>query len=124
MQDYQNYHVVYIDDASPDKTGEYVKKYIEKKGIPEEKIEVIINEKNTLALANIHYAITNKCKSGEIVMLLDGDDSFLGRQVMSLFNAVYQKKMDGLVYSRYLVITGNDHAGIGGSSREIPAAFL
>jgi len=26
--------VVYIDDASPDKTGEYVKKYIEEKGIP------------------------------------------------------------------------------------------
>lgn len=29
MQDYENYHVVYIDDASPDKTGEYVKKYIQ-----------------------------------------------------------------------------------------------
>ena len=29
MQNYQNYHVVYIDDASPDKTGEFVKKYIQ-----------------------------------------------------------------------------------------------
>jgi glycosyltransferase involved in cell wall biosynthesis len=29
MQDYQNYHVVYIDDASPDKTGDFVKKYLE-----------------------------------------------------------------------------------------------
>ena len=28
MQDYDNYHVVYIDDASPDQTGEYVKQYI------------------------------------------------------------------------------------------------
>ena len=53
-------------------------------------------------------------------MLLDGDDSFLGRQVMSLFNAVYQKNKAGLVYSRYIVITGNNHAGIGGSSRAIP----
>jgi len=43
MQDYKNYHVVYIDDASPDKTGEHVKKYIEEKNIPKEKIEVIIN---------------------------------------------------------------------------------
>lgn len=34
MQDYSNYHVVYIDDASPDKTGEYVNKYIEEKRIP------------------------------------------------------------------------------------------
>lgn len=38
MQDYSNYHVVYIDDASPDKTGEYVHKYLEEKGIPKEKI--------------------------------------------------------------------------------------
>lgn len=36
MQDYNNYHVVYIDDASPDKTGEHVKDYIREKGIPSE----------------------------------------------------------------------------------------
>lgn len=28
MQDYKNYHVVYIDDASPDKTGNLVNRYI------------------------------------------------------------------------------------------------
>jgi hypothetical protein len=50
-------------------------------------------------------------------MLLDGDDSLLGTQVMGLFNAVYQKNRAGLVYSRYIVITSNDKAGIGGSSR-------
>ena len=49
-------------------------------------------------------------------MLLDGDDAFIGRQVMSLFNAVYQKNRAALVYSRYLVISTNDRAGIGGSS--------
>ena len=34
MQDYQNYHVVYIDDDSPDKTGEFVNNYIEERQIP------------------------------------------------------------------------------------------
>ena len=29
MQDYQNYHIVYIDDHSPDQTGEFVKKYLQ-----------------------------------------------------------------------------------------------
>lgn len=57
-------------------------------------------------------------------MLLDGDDSLLGAQVMALFNAVYQDNMAGLVYSRYLVISSNDRAGIGGSSRQIPEEFL
>jgi glycosyltransferase involved in cell wall biosynthesis len=33
MQDYNNYHVVYIDDASPDKTGTYVKQYIKERNI-------------------------------------------------------------------------------------------
>jgi hypothetical protein len=75
-------------------------------------------------MANIYDAVHNKCKSGEIVMLLDGDDSFLGRQVMSLFNAAYQKDKSGLVYSRYLVITSNNRAGTGGSSRSIPQEFL
>ena len=28
MQSYSNYHVVYIDDASEDKTGQYVKSYV------------------------------------------------------------------------------------------------
>ena len=31
MQDYQNYHIVYIDDASPDQTGKFVKKYLKDK---------------------------------------------------------------------------------------------
>jgi len=50
-------------------------------------------------------------------MLLDGDDAFMGTQVMSLFNAVYQQNKAGVAYSRYLVITDNDRGGIGGSSR-------
>ena len=35
MQDYSNYHIIYVDDASPDKTGEFVKKYLEEKKIPQ-----------------------------------------------------------------------------------------
>ena len=57
-------------------------------------------------------------------MLVDGDDALLGTQVFALFNAVYQKNRAALVYSRYLVVSGNDRAGIGGSSREIPMKHL
>lgn len=34
MQNYTNYRVVYIDDSSPDKTGEHVKSYIYSHNIP------------------------------------------------------------------------------------------
>ncbi len=64
MQDYQNYHVVYIDDASPDRTGYNVLDYIEEKGIPDDKIKVFINDKNKKALYNIYNAIHSYCPNG------------------------------------------------------------
>lgn len=53
-------------------------------------------------------------------MLLDGDDSFLGTQVMTTFNAVYQKNKAGFVYSQYVTISNNKYVGYGGSSMSIP----
>lgn len=49
--------MVYIDDASPDKTGEYVKIYVKDNHIPQDKINIIINQQNVLALQNIYKAI-------------------------------------------------------------------
>jgi glycosyltransferase involved in cell wall biosynthesis len=113
MQDYQNYHVVYIDDASPDQTGKYVQKYLEAKKIPSDKIEVIINPENKKAMQNIYNAIHEHCANGEIVGLIDGDDSLVGRKVLQLFNAVYQQKKAALVYSNFLKIVTNNKAFIG-----------
>jgi hypothetical protein len=42
-------------------------------------------------MENIYNAITEDCKVGEIVVMLDGDDSFVGVNVLSFLNAVYQK---------------------------------
>lgn len=44
QQNYTNYHVVYTDDASPDNTGEKLKKYLLEKKISEEKFKVKINQ--------------------------------------------------------------------------------
>ena len=46
QQEYQNYHVVYVNDASTDGTGEYVKQYMKANQIPAEKYEIINNEKD------------------------------------------------------------------------------
>ncbi len=91
MQQYDNFHIVYVDDASPDRTGEYVREYVKQKGFPEDKIEVIINGHNVYALENIYNAIHYHCSAGEIVMLIDGDDALIGRHVFGVFNAVYQR---------------------------------
>lgn len=40
---------------------------------------------------NIYQAIHHHCSEGEIVVMVDGDDSLVGRNALSLVNAVYQK---------------------------------
>lgn len=123
MQDYNNYHVVYIDDASPDLTGEYVKKYVEERGIPEEKIQVFINDQNKKAMFNIYNGIHSYCPDGEVVGLIDGDDSLLGRKVLQLYNAVYQEKRTALIYSNFLKILTNNMTSFGFGTEISKAVF-
>jgi hypothetical protein len=39
-------------------------------------------------------------------MIVDGDDELLGRQVLKVFNAVFQEKKLWFVYSNFLTVTG------------------
>jgi hypothetical protein len=56
-----------------------VLKYVKDMSIPEEKIKVIVNEKNLGAMYSIYHAVTYECKEKEIVVLVDGDDSLVGK---------------------------------------------
>ena len=38
----------------------------------------------------IYHGMTDDCKDNEIVVMLDGDDSFVGRYVLAVLNAVFQ----------------------------------
>lgn len=113
MQNYSNYHVVYIDDASPDKTGEHVAKYVADREIPHEKIKILTNKENRKPLFNIHNAITNHCKVGQLALIVEGDDALVGTNVLSLYNAIYQREKCAMVYSSYLEIFGNLTVGLG-----------
>lgn len=42
-------------------------------------------------MENIYNAITYDCQKGEIAVMLDGDDSFIGTNVLSMLNALYQR---------------------------------
>ena len=44
MQDYKNYHIVFIDDASTDKTGQEIQEFLEKQTIlPSNRYTLIMN---------------------------------------------------------------------------------
>lgn len=99
-QTYPQFRVIYIDDASKDKTGDYVQKYIEKNQL-ENRITLIRNEKNQGALAN-KYMGAHLCKPNEIIVDLDGDDWFAHYEVLSFLNAVYSDPQVWLTYGEFI----------------------
>jgi hypothetical protein len=43
------------------------------------------------ALANMFFWIRKYCSEESIVMIVDGDDSIIGYQVLQVLNAIYKK---------------------------------
>ena len=72
---------------------------------------------------NIHHGIHTYCPDGEIVGLIDGDDSLLGRKVFQLYNAVYQAKRTALIYSNFLKLLTNNKTSFGFGKEVTPEKF-
>jgi hypothetical protein len=87
-QTYKNYHIIYVDDASLDKTGELVEKYIKAQGM-QNKVVLIKNTKNQGALKNNYDAIQNHTQDSDVVVALDGDDWFSHKNVLALLSIEY-----------------------------------
>lgn len=98
-QNYQNYRVIYTDDASPDGTGNLVYEYIQDHNL-QDKVTLIINEKNCGALENI-YRMVHSCDDDEIIVSLDGDDWFADEHVLDVLNDAYQNENVWLTYGNY-----------------------
>jgi len=98
-QDYKNYRVIYIDDASPDGTGDLVAQHIKTCG-QEHRTILINNPKNTGAMANIYKAV-HTCSDKDIIVTLDGDDWFKDKTVLKKLNQVYQDPNIWMTYGQY-----------------------
>ena len=113
---------MYVDDASTDGTGEFVEKYMVENQIPPSMYTIVRNTKNKGNSHNIYVAGNNFCQPGEIMVLVDGDDMLVGRQVFSLLNAFYQQKKPAIVYTQFLIVYP-DHIG-NSTNREIERFIL
>jgi glycosyltransferase involved in cell wall biosynthesis len=83
-QDYDNYEMIVIDDASTDNTYNIAKQW------ESDKIKVIRNEENKGAVRNQIESIRKYCKEDDIVMFLDGDDSFINdNEILHFYNNLY-----------------------------------
>lgn len=98
-QDYQNYHIVYINDCSPDGTGQFVADYIERHQV-QDLVTLIDNKQRVGALANFYRAI-HACDDNTIVVMLDGDDWFKNAHVLTRINEEYINPCVWLTYGQF-----------------------
>jgi glycosyltransferase involved in cell wall biosynthesis len=89
-QDYSNYRVIYIDDASTDGTADEVE-HLVKVYSQESRFLLIRNNNRQGGLANIYHAI-HGCRDPEIILNLDGDDWLFSNQVLKIVNNAYSNK--------------------------------
>lgn len=94
-QNYQNFRIIYIDDASSDGTADLVEQY------KDNRILLIRNQERKGALANIYHAV-HSCKDDEIIALVDGDDWLLHHNVLSILNNTYASPNVWFTHGSYI----------------------
>lgn len=99
-QQYDNYHVIYIDDCSTDGTYPLVKRYIERRGM-QDKVLLIHNKERHGALYNQYHAI-QQCKDTDLIVNLDADDWFASNDVLKYLNQIYQNGDVWLTYGQFI----------------------
>lgn len=94
QQNYKNWIAIFCDDESNDNTTKY---------IPNDKRFIIRrNEKRVTALPNIHLGITeSNLNDDDIIVILDGDDFLIRRDVLDIINNLYQDETL-LTYGQYV----------------------
>ena len=97
-QKYDNFDVVYINDASTDNTFDLVKNILNQS---DKKFKIVSNDVNVRALCNL-YSEIRKAKEETIIITLDGDDFLANNEVLSYLNEIYQDKNVWLTVGSYM----------------------
>jgi glycosyltransferase involved in cell wall biosynthesis len=110
-QNYENYRVIYVDDASQDKTYEKVKQFIEDNH-QTHRVTLIHNETNCGPIANI-YKMIHSCKDNEIIVTLDGDDWLASHQVLTILNQYYANPNIWVTFGDFITYPTYEKSGYG-----------
>tara|TARA_A100001015_G_scaffold300106_2_gene385075 strand:- start:4713 stop:5483 length:771 start_codon:yes stop_codon:yes gene_type:complete len=104
-QNYDNYDIVFVDDASTDNTRniarEIEKDWDHKKGL----FTLRCNPYNLRALPNL-YSSVDCSKLGSIIVALDGDDWLANKNVLNKLNKIYQDDDVWITAGSYLESIG------------------
>lgn len=97
-QNYSNFRVIYVNDASKDNTLKIAQKY---KALSKVPFQIIDNPVNLGALQNIYNAVQT-CRDEEIVVLVDGDDWLAHDMVLNRLNQAYANPDIWITYGQHI----------------------
>jgi glycosyltransferase involved in cell wall biosynthesis len=98
-QNYANYRVVYIDDASTDGTVEKVEEMV-RRHRQQERFILIKNGQQKKGPENIYHAV-RACDDREVVVMLNGDDWLSEERVLERLNKYYSGEDVWMTYGSY-----------------------
>jgi glycosyltransferase involved in cell wall biosynthesis len=114
-QDYTNFRIIYVDDCSPDHTGELVEQYVQEHGWGD-RVTLIKNKERKLKMENFYNAVHQLCADKEIIIDYDGDDRLFRPDVLSIVNKAYADSDVWMTYGSYITWPQD----IGSNCRVIP----
>jgi glycosyltransferase involved in cell wall biosynthesis len=106
-QKYDNYDIIYIDDASPDGTAKAVKTYLNSSSFNKEDFTLIENPFNKGKMENM-FAAVRQAKDNTIIVVVDGDDWLAHDQVLTTLNKTYQNGLIWMTNGSYQVTPTNE----------------
>ena len=104
-QTYQNFEVVYINDASDDNTLEKVNSIVGNN----KKFNIINNKTNKGAAYNYVEFVDKFVDDEDIIVHLDGDDWLIDEHVLYKLNQTYIENDYWMTYGQFLVFDGNEY---------------
>jgi glycosyltransferase involved in cell wall biosynthesis len=107
-QEYNNFDIRFINDASIDSTGKLANKLFkdwEISPLDKKNLTVVHNPSNTRALSNLYSAV-DCAKPGSIIVTLDGDDWLANRYVLKYLNEIYQDPKTWITAGSYIESVG------------------
>lgn len=105
MQDYHNWRMIFLDDASNDGTSDIVSKMKEDSGLSDDKFKVErYSERKRRASFSFYHAAHTFCKDDEVLVMLDGDDMLATPNVLKRLYEVYKSGKYWLTYGHHMFI--------------------
>jgi glycosyltransferase involved in cell wall biosynthesis len=103
-QNYSNYHILYVDDNSPDQSAYRILDYLNSTTNSKIKgrITIIRTLQNLGGMANFLLWAEKYCVQDSIVANPDPDDILAGTQSLQILNAAYKNPDVWVAYSRYV----------------------